>query len=392
MKCQPIVFAAFALFPAIPGCGRTPIVPQLPPTIVSVSNPLEKEVTYHTDFTGRTVAVDSVEVRAHVWGYLDKINFKEGDLVKEDDILFEIDPRTYQAQLDNAMANLKSEEATVIKTKAIFERSDRLLKTNAVSNEDWDIARGNYMVAEAGVLLAKANLRTAELNLGFTKVKAQISGRISKYYVTRGNIIQSGDQNGGTLLTTIVSVDPMYANFDVDEHTVLHVRKLINEGKAKSVRDGQVPVYLGLANETGFPQKGLINFVDNQINPGTGTLRLRGVFPNKKGVLSPGLFVRVRVLVGEPYKAILVTDRAIDSDQGQKIVYTVNDNNEVVARPVELGSLEDGLRVIDGDVTTKDRVIVTGLQQVRPGVVVDPKVVPMPLSPAAMKRVAEKKQ
>jgi len=247
------------------------------------------------------------------------------------------------------------------------------------------------LVAEASVLLAKANVKTAELNLEFTKVKAQISGRISKYYVTRGNIIQSGDQGGGTLLTTIVSVDPMYANFDVDEHTVLHVRKLINEGKAKSVRDGRVPVFMGLANETGFPQEGVINFVDNQINPGTGTLRLRGVFPNKNGVLSPGLFVRVRVFVGEPYKAIVVTERAIDADQGQKIVYTVNDKNEVVARPVELGAIEAGLRVIIGDVTTKDRVIVNGLQQVRPGAVVDPKLVPMPLSPAAKKREADKK-
>ena len=193
-----------------------------------------------------------------------------------------------------------------------------------------------------------------------------------------GNLIQSGDQSGGTLLTTIVSVDPMYAYFDVDERTVLRVRQLIREGKAKSAREAVWPVSLGLANEEGFPHQGTINFVDNQVNPRTGTLRVRGVFPNKDEVLSPGFFARVRVPIGRPHKALLVTDRALDTDQGQKVLYVVNEKNEVVSRPVRLGALHDGLREITDGLKPGERVIVNGLQQVRPGVTVEPKLVDMP--------------
>ncbi len=193
-----------------------------------------------------------------------------------------------------------------------------------------------------------------------------------------GNLIQSGDQGGGTLLTTIVSVDPMYAYFDVDEHTVLRVRQLIREGKADSPRDGGYPVSLGLANEEGFPHQGTINFVDNQVNPKTGTIRLRGVFPNKDQVLSPGLFARVRMPIGRPHQALLVSERALDTDQGQKILYVVNDKNEVASRPVRLGALHDGLREIADGLKPGERVIVDGLQHVRPGVTVEPKLVDMP--------------
>jgi RND family efflux transporter MFP subunit len=197
-----------------------------------------------------------------------------------------------------------------------------------------------------------------------------------------GNLIQSGDQNGGTLLTTIVSVDPMYAYFDVDEHTVLSVRQLIREGKAKSARDGEMSVWLGLGNEKGFPHEGTINFVDNQVNPKTGTLRLRGVFPNKDEALAPGYFGRVRVPIGFPHRSLLVSDRALDTDQGQKIVYVVNDNNEVVSRPVRLGALHDGLREITHGLQVGERVVVNGLQQVRPGITVEPKLVNMPVQNA----------
>ena len=195
-----------------------------------------------------------------------------------------------------------------------------------------------------------------------------------------GNLIQSGDQNGGTLLTTIVSVDPMYAYFDVDERTVLRVRQLIREGKARSAREAEWPVSLGLANEEGFPHQGTINFEDNQVNPKTGTLRVRGVFPNKDEALSPGFFARVRVPIGQAHRALLVTDRAIDTDQGQKVLYVVNKKNEVVSRPVRLGALHDGLREITEGLKPGERVIVNGLQQVRPGVTVEPKLVDMPTS------------
>jgi RND family efflux transporter MFP subunit len=220
------------------------------------------------------------------------------------------------------------------------------------------------------------------LDLDYTKVTAPVSGRVSRYVVTVGNLIQSGDQGGGTLLTTIMSVDPMYAYFDVDEHTVLRVRQLIREGKAKSARDGDWPVWLGVANQAGYPHGGTINFVDNQVNPRTGTLRLRGVFPNKNEALSPGFFARVRVPVGFPHQALLVSDRALDTDQGQKIVYVVDKDNKVVSRPVRLGALHDGLREITNGLKPGERVIVNGLQQVRPGITVEPKLVDMPTSEA----------
>src|SRR5262249_25993544 len=216
------------------------------------------------------------------------------------------------------------------------------------------------------------------LDLGHTKVLAPVSGRVSRYVVTVGNLIQSGDQGGGTLLTTIVSVDPMYASFDVDEYTALRVRQLVREGKSDSPREGGYPVSLGLANEEGHPHQGTINFVDNQVNPKTGTIRVRGVFPNKQEHLVPGFFARVRVPIGRPHRALLVSDRALDTDQGQKVLYVVNENNEVVSRPVRLGALHDGLREITDGVKPGERVIVNGLQQVRPGITVEPKVVDMP--------------
>jgi RND family efflux transporter MFP subunit len=193
-----------------------------------------------------------------------------------------------------------------------------------------------------------------------------------------GNLIQAGDQNGGTLLTTIVSVDPMWAYFDVDEYTALRIEQLVREGKADSARDGGYPVSLGLANEEGHPHQGTIDFLDNQVNPKTGTIRWRGVFPNKQEVLLPGLFGRVRVPIGRAHQALLVSDRALDADQGQKVLYVVNDKNEVVSRPVRLGALHDGLREITEGLKPGEKVIVNGLQQVRPGATVEPKLVEMP--------------
>ena len=229
---------------------------------------------------------------------------------------------------------------------------------------------------------AEQAVERAQLDLGFTKVTAPVSGRVSRYYVTVGNLVQAGDLTGGTLLTTIVSVDPMYAYFDVDEHTVLRVKQLIREGKAKTPDDVEIPVWLGLANEDGLPHRGTINFIDNQVNPRTGTLRVRGVFPNKDEALSPGYFARVRVPIGVPHKALLVTERALDTDQGQKVVYVVDERHRVASRPVRLGALHDGLREITDGLKPGERVIVNGLQQVRPGMTVEPNLVDMPTSKA----------
>jgi RND family efflux transporter MFP subunit len=361
------------------GCAGAPSGALAPPaTPVTVSRPVEGYVTDYADFTARTAAVDSVEVRAHVWGYLDKVNFKEGDLVKKGAVLFELDPRPYQALLDQAKGKVAQDEAQLAYDEAEYQRNFRLVRTGAVSREDLEKSAAARGVDRANVAADKAVVASRQLDLEYTKVIAPVSGRVSRYVVTVGNLIQSGDQNGGTLLTTLVSVDPMYAYFDVDEYTALRVRQLVREGKSDSPRDGGYSVSLGLANEEGHPHQGTINFVDNQVNPKTGTIRLRGVFPNKQEHLLPGFFARIRVPVGRPHSALLVTDRALDSDQGQKVLYVVNDKSEVVSRPVRMGALHDGLREITDGLKPGEQVIVKGLQQVRPGAVVEPKLVDMP--------------
>jgi RND family efflux transporter MFP subunit len=375
--CGSALVLGFCL--SLTGCAERPTeAPATGPIPVMVSYPVEREVTDYADYTARTAAVDSVEVRAHVWGYLEKVNFKEGALVKKGDVLFELDARPYQALLNQAKAKVAQDEAQLKYDEAEYQRNRNLVANKAVSQSDLDKTSAARGVDIANIAADNAAVASRQLDIEYTKVLAPISGRVSRYVVTVGNLIQSGDQNGGTLLTTIVSVDPIYAYFDVDEYTVLRVRQLIREGKVKSARDVEWPVGLGLANEDGYPHQGVINFVDNQVNPKTGTLRLRGVFPNKDELLSPGYFARVRVPIGHPHPALLVSDRAFDTDQGQKIVYVVNDKNEVVSRPVRLGALQDGLREITDGLKPGERVIVNGLQQVRPGITVEPKLVEMP--------------
>jgi RND family efflux transporter MFP subunit len=247
-----------------------------------------------------------------------------------------------------------------------------------VSQSDLDKTAAARGVDLANIAADKAAVASNELNLQYTKVIAPVSGRVSRYFATVGNLIQSGDQMGGTLLTTIMSVDPMYAYFDVDELTIQRVRRLAREGKFKPADETAWPVSLGLATEEAFPHQGTINFVDNQVNAKTGTLSVRGVFPNKDEALSPGFFARVRVPISPPHQALLVSERALDNDQGQKILYVVNDKNEVVSRPVRTGQLHGGLRAIEDGLKPGERVIVNGLQQVRAGASVEPKRVPMP--------------
>jgi RND family efflux transporter MFP subunit len=364
---------------ALAGCAEAPPASKgVPPLPVSVSYPVEQYVADYADFTSRTAAVDSVEVRAHVWGYLDKVNFTEGALVKKGDVLFELDPRPYQALLNQSKAKVRQDEAQLRYDEAEYQRNVQLIGSGATSRSELDKITAARGIDIANIAADKSVLASRQLDLEYTKVIAPVSGRVSRYVVTVGNLIQSGDQNGGTLLTTIVSVDPMYSYFDVDEYTALRVRQLVREGKSDSPRAGGYPVFLGLANEQGHPHEGTINFVDNQVNPRTGTIRVRGVFPNKQEHLLPGLFARVRVPIGRPHTARLVSDRVLDTDQGQKILYVVNDKNEVVSRPVRLGALHDGLREITDGLKPGERVFVNGLQQVRPGITVEPKLVDMP--------------
>jgi RND family efflux transporter MFP subunit len=368
-----------ALSLALPGCVQAPAVTATAQRVqVEVSLPVEREVTDYADFTGRTAAVDSVEVRARVGGYLDKVNFKEGTLVNKGDVLFEIDPRTYEATHASAKAELERQKAQLTLDANLLRRAEALFGRGALSPEEHDRAVAQHSGSRAGLAAAEARVQQSELDLAFTKVTAPVSGRISRYNVTVGNLVQPGEQNGGTMLTTIVSVDPMYAYFDVDEHTELDVRRLVREGKAKSTRDVAVPVWLGLADEASYPHRGTINFTDNQVNPKTGTIKCRGVFPNKDEALSPGMFVRVRMPLGEPHRALLVVDRALETDQGQKILDVVNDKNEVVVRRVRVGSLHENLRVIEEGLKPGERVVVNGLQQIRPGAAVETKLVGMP--------------
>jgi RND family efflux transporter MFP subunit len=362
------------------GCARAPAnAPPPAPLSVPVSYPVEREVTDHADFTARIAAVDSVEVRAHVWGYLEKVNFKEGALVQKGDVLFELDRRPYEALLNQAKAKQAQDEAQLRFDEAEYQRYLRVATVGSTSQSELEKVAAQRDVDRANVEADKAAVASNQLNLQYTKVTAPVAGRVSRYNVTVGNLIQSGDQNGGTLLTTIVSIDPMYAYFDIDELTVQRVQRLIREGKLKSDDETGVPVSLGLATEDGFPHRGTINFVDNQVNPKTGTLRFRGVFPNKDGVLSPGFFARARLPVGPPHLALLVNERVLDNDQGQKIVYVVEKDGTVATRPVRLGQMHGGLREVTDGLKSGDRVIINGLQQVRPGVTVEPKLVPMPV-------------
>jgi RND family efflux transporter MFP subunit len=354
-----------------------------PTTPVTVSRPVERYVTDYADFTGRTAAVDSVEVRARVWGHLQKVNFKEGDLVQKGDVLFELDPRPYQALLDQANAKVAQDEAQLAYDEPEYQRRVPLVCSGAVSRSELDKTAAARRVDIANIAADKAVVASRQLDLEYTKVTAPISGRVSRYLVTVGNLLQLGEL-GGTLLTTIVSVDPMYVYFDVDEYTALRVQQLAREGKSDSPRDNGYPVSLGLANEEGYPHLGDIDFEDNQVNPKTGTIRVRGVFPNKEQVLLPGLFGRVRMPIGRPHRALLVSDRALDTDQGQKVLYVVNEKNEVVSRPVRLGTLHDGLREITEGLKPGEPVIVNGLQQVQPGLTVEPRLVDMPTSEARL--------
>jgi multidrug efflux system membrane fusion protein len=377
-----ILFAALGLA-ASSGCQRSPsqVAPAAPP-VLPVSAPVQREVTDYVDFTGRTDAVEAVDIRPRVTGYLTKMPFKEGAEVKTGDLLFEIDPRPYQAQLDQAEGQVKLNEASLKLMRVTYQR-DRSVFTSVpggVSQQQLDQDLAAVDEAAARLKAAQSSTEVYKLNLEFTKVTSPIDGMVSRYYYTRGNLVNQ-DQ---TLLTTIVSLDPMYVYFDMDEPTLLRVRRAINEGRIKLPQDGTMPVYMGLQGEDGFPHRGTINFANNQVNPATGSIAVRGVFPNPKPtsgerLLSPGMFVRVRLPIGQPHQALLVIDRAIGSDQGLKFVYVLDADNKVQYRRVTVGALQaDGLRVIAQGLKADDRVLVGGLQQVRPNMQIQPEPKAMP--------------
>jgi RND family efflux transporter MFP subunit len=343
--------------------------------IVIVSHPVNETVTDYVDFTGRTDAVESVEIRARVTGFLKKVQFKDGAEVKAGELLYQIDDREYQADLDSATAELATAQAHQDKATTDLKRTTALRDKGSVSAEEFDRTDAAKKEADASVESAKAKQERARLNVEFSTIAAPIAGKISRTEVTEGNLIRADN----TLLTTIVSVDPIDAYFDLDERTLLTVRKRMREGKLKiESEDEKIPVEMGLATDDGYPKHGIVDFVDNRINAATGTVRMRGVFANpeyqpQRREMAPGLFARIRVPLGDPHPALLVTDRAIGTDQGQKFVYVVDSKNEVAFRAVKLGSVQNGLRVITEGLDSSDSIIIDGLQRVRPGSSVTPK-------------------
>jgi membrane fusion protein, multidrug efflux system len=373
-----LIALTFALLVAVGGCRPPTPKPGGQAAVLEfpVSKPVERIVTDYVDFTGRTNAVNSVDIRARVSGYLMEMPFKEGAEVKRGDLLFLVDPRPYQAQYDQAVGQVNLYKAQLALAEANYARDQEVAKTpGAVSIQQLDQDKAAVKEADAAVKAFQASLEIYKLNLSFTEVKSPIDGQVSRYFMTLGNLVVQ-DQ---TLLTTVVSLDPMYVYFDVDEGTVLRVRKAINDGSIKRYQEGGIPVFMGLQDEAAFPHKGLVDFINNQINPNTGSLSVRGVFANPKpasGIrtLSPGMFVRVRVPIGQPHPAILVLDQAIGSDQDRKFVYVVNAEDKVEQRRIVLGSLEeDGLRVITEGLKPTDTVVLGGLQQLRPQTKIRPK-------------------
>jgi RND family efflux transporter MFP subunit len=355
------------------GGKEPPPAPQL--QAVTVAKVLEREISEWDEFTGRLEAVDAVEIRPRVSGYITRVMFDEGKEVKKGEVLFEIDPRPYQAELARAEAELERARSAAALAASEVERAGKLVAAQAISREEYDSRTSAEAQGGATVRAAEAAVRTARLNLEWTRVRAPISGRVSNAMVTPGNLVEAGPP-AATLLTTVVSLDPMYVYFDSDEQTYL---RYANRGKgtASNWRTARLPVYLGLANEEGFPHEGRLDFVDNQVDPNTGTIRTRAVFSNRSRGLTPGLFARVKLVGTEKRNALLVRDAAIGTDQDRKFVLVVGPGDTLAYRPIVPGRLHDGLRIVNSGLKAGERVVVNGLMRVRPGMQVAPTLAPM---------------
>jgi RND family efflux transporter MFP subunit len=355
------------------GCGKPPGQPQPPPAVVTVAKPLQREVIEWDVYTGHLEAPEAVQVNSRVSGMLVAAPFKEGSVVKKDQTLFQIDRRPFQADYDARLADLAKAKAQVDVAKSNFDRESLALTGNAVSKQDYDNAKATLEQAQAALDGAKAALETSALNLEWCNVTSPISGRVSYRNVTVGNLVTNG---GGpapaTLLTTVESVDPVYCYVDVDENSVLKYQKLAMARQRFSARDGRIPCYVQLANETNFPHEGFVDFVDNHVDTSTGTLRARGVFPNPTGDLTPGFFASMRVPGSGRYKALLIPDSAVMTDQDRRNVLVVGADNMVQPKPVELGALFGNLRAISSGLSPDDRVIINGQMHVQPGAPVNP--------------------
>ena len=345
---------------------------QPPPPQVTVAMPLATEVTDWDEYTGRFAAVESVDVRSRVSGYLQEVHFTEGSFVKKDDLLFVVDPRPYKAILEEKKADLDRARAQLALAKNELNRARRLYETKAISEEQLDAKTQARSAAQAELEAVQAQLNFAQLDLEFTHITAPISGRIGRALVTDGNLVSGGTENS-TLLTTIVSMDPIYFYFTGDEQAYIHYLRLDQEGGRRSSHYAKNPVKLKIADEQEFKHTGHMDFVDNRIDESTGTMLGRAVFNNPDNLFVPGMFGKIQLLGEGPYPALLIPDEAIATDQSRRIVFVVDDKNTVQARLIRIAQRVKGLRVVREGLSATDRIVINGIQRVRPGMEVSPQ-------------------
>jgi len=380
-----VVCTALLVGTVLVGCQPVAVpLPEAKPPEVVVCLPVSDQITDHEDFTGQTQAVKTVNILARVSGYLDEVFFNDGDEVTKGTLLFQIDPRPYQNLVDHSLAQVESSEAALRLAQQNNARAIRLHTESpkSITQQDVDSFQAAEDQAAAALDTAKATLATNQLNLEFTKVTAPITGRLSRRMVDPGNLVKADE----TIVTRIVTQEPMYVYFDLNERTMLRFRRLVRKGTTASMETTKIPVHMGLHDEEGtFPHDGAINFEDNQLDTATGTLRVRAVFPNTDRLLKPGFFVKIRVPIGEPHTELLVPEKALGTDQGQKFVFVVDEGtNKVATKTVKAGKLLDGpdkMRVISEGMSANDReqmshwkVVISGLQRIRAGVTVDAKM------------------
>jgi membrane fusion protein, multidrug efflux system len=380
--------ACAVLFALVPGCGKPSQAAPPPPGKVTVSRPIERQVIQWDEYAGNLSAPDMATVSARVSGLIERASFQEGAIVHKGDVLFQIDPRPFQADVDAKQAAVAQAQAQADQAAIHLKRYTEVRGTKAISAEDYDTARASNEVAQAGLAAAKAALESSDLNLQWTKVTAPITGRISRMNVQPGNLITGGGGNSGggsgggggqpTQLTTIVSIDPIYCYVQVPEAAAIRYQKLSLKQKGADIAHARIPCYLQLSGETGFPHAGVIDFIDNQVDTGTGTVTIRGVFANPTRVLTPGMFARLRVPGTERYTAMLIPDAAINANQNERFVLLVDGDDVVHQRPVVMGPMFGNLRQIDDGLKLSDLVVVNGVQKARPGAKVEPHEAPVP--------------
>jgi RND family efflux transporter MFP subunit len=347
---------------------------QPPPPPVTVAKPVVKDIVERTDFIGRFEAIDQVDIRARVSGYLDKVHFQDGTFVKAGDLLFTIDPRPYRNALEQSQSAVTSSQVRLEFAQSDLDRAEQLRRTGNIPDQLFDQRRQAFLTAKAELDRAQAALRQAQLDVEFTQIKSPLSGRISRKLVSEGNLVNANE----TILTNVLSLDPIQFYFDVDERSFLAFSRQTHGGTNTSANGETNEVVLTLTDERLGQRKGQLDFVDNRLDAASGTIRVRAVFENKDRFLTPGLFGRVTVGASDPYRGILLPDEAIGSDQDRRVVYVVGENNVVNLKPIRIGPRIDGYRVIRDGLTGNETVVVNGLVRVRPGAPITPQMTTLP--------------